>query len=95
MIEKHKTKVLTMPDSVLVKYHDTTIVAFNEEKIILDTGGYDTATTRRRMNQVSQEFGLGFKIYQRNFRWYVGINGQELPYREQTITLYRKAVTNV
>ncbi len=39
--------------------------------ITLHSGGYRTATTKRRMNEVAEEYDLGFKVYQKNFDWYV------------------------
>ena len=41
--------------------------------ITLNSGGYRTATTKRRMNEVSEEYDLGFKVYQKNFDWYIDI----------------------
>ena len=46
-----------------VKYHQTEIVIFSDKGILLDTGGWETATTKRRMNQVSDIYGLGFHVY--------------------------------
>ena len=39
--------------------------------VTLNSGGYRTPTTKRRMNEVSAEWALGFKVVQKNFDWYV------------------------
>jgi hypothetical protein len=52
-------------------YHNTIVVKFNEKEIILNSGGFRTATTKTRMNQASNQFRLGFDVYQKDFEWYV------------------------
>ena len=86
IIGKHKTTVKTRtaeeygfdPEQgtgTEVKYHNTIVVYFTDEHIALDTGGYRTRATKLRMNQVSQQFDLGYRIYQKDFRWHVEFNG--------------------
>ena len=60
--------------------HSTDIVKFKHtggfiEEMQLDTGGYNTVTTRRRMNEVSQAYGLGFQVYQKKHKLYVAYRG--------------------
>lgn len=59
----------------MVKYHNTVVVKFDYEKIILDNGGYMTATTKRRMNQAAETFRLGYKVRQIKGDWYVELLG--------------------
>ena len=62
------------PDSdgmTRVILHNTCVVAFNDTRIELDTGGWDTATTRARMNQASNQYGLGFKVHRDKGQTYV------------------------
>lgn len=54
-----------------VRYHNTDVVCFNDKHIILDSGGWQTATTKTRMNQASNQFNLGFHVYQEKGEWYV------------------------
>ena len=60
-----------------VRYHHTDVVSFNrhERTVILRTGGWKTVTTKRRMNQASRQYKLGFSVYQQNSIWYVTITG--------------------
>ena len=55
----------------IVRYHDTDIVKFSENYIELNTGGWFTATTKKRMNQAASEYGLDFYVYQLDGTWYV------------------------
>ena len=54
-----------------VVYRGTCVVAFDDEKVILNSGGYETSTTKTRMMQASNEHRLGYQVFQRDFRWYV------------------------
>jgi len=57
---------------ICVVYHSTCIVQFNDDTITLRTGGYDTVTTRRKMNQASRQFGLGYYVQRDKGVTYVG-----------------------
>lgn len=57
-----------------VRYHSTIVTKFNDSEIILNSGGWLTYTTKSRMNQVSNQFDLGYQVYQDDFTWYVVIN---------------------
>jgi hypothetical protein len=59
----------------MVSYREVVIVSWNEESIVLDTGGFFTKTTKKRMNQASNMFRLGFYVYQKNFDWFVDFKG--------------------
>jgi hypothetical protein len=37
----------------------------------LDSGGWRTATTKRRMNQTADAYGLGYRVHQFEYAWYV------------------------
>ncbi len=86
MIGKHKTKVWTEPAGVrssrpvrIVKYHDTEVITATEPvnqtvNVTLDSGGYRTATTKRRINQALKEWGIGAKLAQSGGKWYVYID---------------------
>lgn len=63
-LSNHATTIATGEDgSLQVVYHRTTIVAFNDAEIVLRMGGYDTVTTRRKMNQAAAQFRLPFTVY--------------------------------
>jgi len=76
-IGSHKTSVFTEEGYTRVVYHSTCIVKFNHEEVILNSGGYSTATTKTRMNQASSQFELGYHIFQKDFDWFVRFYNQE------------------
>jgi len=68
------TTIKTENGITQVTYHSTVVVEFNHEKITLNSGGWRTATTKTRMNQTSNQFDLGFGVFQKDFDWRVYIN---------------------
>lgn len=71
-IGNHKTSIYTDDSGfICVIYHNTAVVRFNQDKIILNSGGYQTNTTKTRMNQTSNQFKLDFTVYQKDFTWFV------------------------
>ena len=77
-IGSHKTTVRTenfdpLNPTVIVKYHDTDVVMFNDTYVYLNTSGFKTNTTKTRINQTANQYGLGFKVYQKNYTWFVKI----------------------
>jgi hypothetical protein len=54
-----------------VQYHATRVVSFNPDEIVLRSGGYETVTTKRRINQASNQFGLKIGIFQKSHKWFV------------------------
>ena len=62
-----------------ITLHDTVIVRVFEDRIEYNTGGYNTVTTKERMNQFALD---GQRVYQKDFQWYV--NGQPVG-REWTV----------
>ncbi len=82
-VGSHKTNILTEGELVEVIYHNTKVVRFNliTRAVELNTGGYLTQITKRRMNQASKQYGLGFQVYQRDFTWFVQTeDGRNLPF---------------
>ena len=75
-IGKVATRVQKGDGITRVTYHSTDVVTvYPNGKIVLDSGGWRTNTTKLRMNQASQELGLGFNVWQRLGNWYVDIDG--------------------
>ena len=71
-------------DGVLtVRYHGTRVVeVYPNGKVILNSNGYRTSTTKTRMNQASTQFRLGFHVWQQNFAWFVDVDGHTLEFRD-------------
>lgn len=88
-------------DALTIKLHNTEIVKIysintnplnqvHSGKIKLNHGGWQTVTTKRRMNEASDAFmpgGMGFKVYQKDFEWYIQRdNGDTYHWEGQFIT---------
>tara|TARA_R100001440_G_scaffold48942_1_gene68780 strand:+ start:159 stop:467 length:309 start_codon:yes stop_codon:yes gene_type:complete len=67
-----------------VRYHNTNIVEFTPTSVTLNSGGWDTATTKRRMNEVSCQYNLDFWVSQENFKWWVSVgpSGKPIPFKD-------------
>lgn len=72
-----------------IVYHSTKVVIFNPERIILNSGGWQSNTTKTRMNQAANTFVLGFGVYQNKFDWFVDFAGSTYRFSDK-MTLDRK-----
>jgi hypothetical protein len=54
-----------------VTYVSTRIVSWDGQTVTLNSGGWQTVTTKRKMVQAATQFGLGYTVYQRNHEWFV------------------------
>jgi hypothetical protein len=80
---KVATKVETHGENTIITYHNTDVVCFDSNSVLLKTGGWATNTTKTRMNQASAQFNLGYHVYQKDFSWYVVTpKGETLPFRD-------------
>lgn len=80
------TTIETIDGWTRMVYHKTCVAEFKpfaDDKpthaVKLNTGGFDTATTKKRMNQFAKMFDLGFSVYQQKGQWYISIKGQDTP----------------
>jgi len=77
MLSTYKTEITRDDYGVIVKYRDTEIVIANHTTdgenaiVVLNTGGHFTATTKKKMNQASEQFSLGYRVFQKNNKWFV------------------------
>lgn len=70
-----------------VTYHATEVVRKEAGKITLRTNGWFSATTRTRMNQAAEEYGLCYHVWQKDFKWYVSLpNGKEIPFDQNEVS---------
>jgi hypothetical protein len=87
------TNIRTEDGVTIIRYHSTDVVKFTEHSITLNSGGWHTATTKTRMNQASNQFGLGYSVVQRDFGWYVVFpSGMKLPFSDGMTFLKHKPV---
>ncbi len=74
----HKTAIYQSDGYTCIRYHSTEVVRFNDDEIILNSGGWQTKTTKSRMNKVSDAFQLGFRVSQRQGEWFVDYFANEI-----------------
>ena len=74
-IGKHATTIRNENGKRIVRYHYTDIVTVDKDQVRLNAGGWHTATTKTRMNQAANEWGLGFSVFQRDYAWFVEFGG--------------------
>ena len=48
----------------------------NLRAVKLDSCGYETVTTKSRLNAILEEVKYGCKVFQKNFNWFVSYNNQ-------------------
>ena len=48
----------------------------NTNAVKLDSCGYETVTTKSRLNAILEEVKYGCKVFQRKFEWFVSYQGQ-------------------
>ena len=75
----HNTYAEILHDnSVGIMLHSTYVVKIHPDNTYtLQTGGWQTVTTKDRINQYSP-----VRVYQRKHEWFVNIKGRELPFME-------------
>ena len=100
-IGTHRTSCSTLIDNdsnrvLMVTYHSTPVVkVINDRYVVLNSGGFRTNTTKRRMNQASLQYSLGFQVYQVNFEWYVSIGEEVSPFYDGIVIDTRKDVISL
>jgi hypothetical protein len=72
-----RTSVRTSDGVTSVCYRGTDVVIFNTSGVFLNTGGWRSNTTKTRMMQAANQYGLGFRVFQRAFAWFVQIGEAE------------------
>jgi hypothetical protein len=58
---------------VVVRLHHTNIFGLDRGTggVTLNSGGWRTVTTKKRINECLEEYGIPLRVYQRKFDWYV------------------------
>ena len=89
-IGKYATNISRHGENTIVTYHSTPVVCFDNQAVLLSTDGWKTATTKLRMNQASNEFNLGFSVYQKDYEWFVITpTGEHCPFTGNTFGFQR------
>jgi len=82
--------------SVAVNLHGTEVAVWSpvDNTVKINSGGYKTATTKRRINQVFDLVGLESEIDQKGGEWFLNAPGQDaVPFEEGMVVTAKKRVT--
>ena len=65
-----------------VVLHRTAIAVYdhNTNAIKLNTGGWQSVTTKSRLNAILSELKCGFRVFQKDFDWYLSTNHQTVDF---------------
>jgi hypothetical protein len=75
------TEVISCTNVSDVYLHGHLIARIGETWIELFDGGYQTNTTKSRLNAILSAFGMdGERVFAKNFDWFVNYNGQPIPF---------------
>ena len=72
-----------------IHLHGHLIATFdhNLRAVKLDSCGYETVTTKSRLNAILEEVKYGCKVFQKNFDWFVRYNGETASFWDGMILL--------
>lgn len=80
----NNTRIYKCLDNLAIRLHDTDIITvFPGGNIVLNSGGWKTVTTKRRMNSVLNKFGI--KIYSNKGQWFVS-------YRDNVVIEFKDGI---
>ena len=62
--------------SIYLHGHQIATFDHNLKAVKLSSCGYETNTTKSRLNAILDEVKMGCKVFQKNFDWFVSFNNQ-------------------
>ena len=66
----------TSCSSIYLHGHHIATVDHNLKAVKLSSCGYETVTTKSRLNAILDEVKYGAKVFQKNFDWFVSYNDE-------------------
>ena len=86
--KKDNTEVITISDCSFVYLHGNHIATVGDTLDICDAG-WQTVTTKSRLNALLNEFAEGCYLFQKNFDWFLGdADGNKMPFpTEEFVTV--------
>lgn len=74
----HNTTIRHEGGDVIVRLHHTDILTVHpDDSFTLNTGGWETTTTKQRLNALLPR---GYRIFSNSFKWYVSTPSGEIPF---------------
>ena len=79
--KQDNTEVVTCSHVSDVYLHNNLIARIGETWIELFDGGYQSNTTKSRLNALLSVFGMeGEYVFQKNFQWFINYQGAPIPF---------------
>jgi len=78
--KKDNTQVINIEGVSFVYLYSNLIAMIGDTWLELFDGGYQTTTTKSRLNAILSEHGSGEYVYQKNFNWFVSTTNGEVPF---------------
>lgn len=78
-------KVTTKGLSLFATLYQTTIVVKTGNWVTLNSGGWKTMHTKKCLNLISNDLGLGFSVSQSKGQWFVSQNGTTVPFVDNIV----------
>jgi len=85
------TTVITEDNESKVMLHGNHIATYNHtlKELELFDGGWQSNTTKSRLNALCAEFATGFGVFQKNFNWFISdFQGVAKPFFDGAIVDY-------
>ena len=73
--------------SVYLHGHQIATLDHNTNALKLDSCGYETVTTKSRLNAILEEVKYGCKVFQKNWNWFVSYQGTTTDFTDGMILL--------
>ncbi len=80
--QKDNTQVINIEGVSFVYLHSNLIAMIADTWLELFDGGYQSVTTKSRLNAILAEHGTGERVYQKNFQWFVSTINGEVPFND-------------
>ena len=73
--------------SIYLHGHQIATVDHNLKAVKLSSCGYETTTTKSRLNAILEEVKYGCRVFQKNWNWFVSYNNQTASFWDGMILL--------
>ena len=80
--KKDNTKVINIEGVSFVYLYNNLIAMIGDTWLELFDGGYQSNTTKSRLNAILKEHGNSEYIYQKNFNWFVSTKYGDVPFND-------------
>ena len=78
-IANNTYELITTTGQRKIRIHNTDILTFDSDKVILNSGGYQTKTTKDRLNKYLPD---NIRIYQKDYQWYILKDNEKIDFAD-------------